>query len=86
MSFYMITYGLAEIEAVYIGRTKEEVILNARPLIDEWHEYTSLTNEEVRELAEAGELEFDLVQIDAAWPGAKWDIAEMIALYEGRKA
>lgn len=82
MSFYMITYGLTEIEAIYIGRTADEVIANARPLIDQWHEYASLTDEEVRDLAEADEFEFDLVVIDAPWPGANWDIAEMAALYK----
>jgi hypothetical protein len=82
MSFYMITDGLTEIEMIYIGRTAEEAIANARPLIDQWHEYASMTDEEVREIAEADDCEFDLVEIDAPWPGENWDMAEMVALYE----
>lgn len=82
MSFYMITDGLPEIEAIYIGRTTDEVIASARPLIDQWREYASLTDEEVRDLAEADDCEFDLVEIDAPWPGVDWDMAEMVALYK----
>lgn len=78
----MITYGLAEIEAIYIGRTEEEVIANARPLINQWHEYASLTDEEVRELVETEALEFDLVEINALWPGADWSKKDMISLYQ----
>lgn len=85
MSFYMITDGLPEIEAIYIGRTAEEVIANARPLIDQWHEYASLTDEEVRDLVEADGCEFDLVEIDAPWPGADWGMAEMVALYKHQR-
>lgn len=80
----MITNGLPEIDAIYIGRTLEEVIANARSFIDQWHEYASLTDEEVRDFAVVDEcnFEFDLVEINAPWPGNDWDMAEMATLYK----
>lgn len=82
MSFYMITYGQTQIEELYIGETPEKTIQNARELINQWPEYFEISDEEIRELAENGMLEFDLVEIHELWPGNNVKKADMIKLYE----
>lgn len=82
MSFYMITYGQTQIEELYIGETPEKTIQNARELINQWPEYCEISDEEIRELAENGMLEFDLVEIHELWPGSNVKKADMIKLYE----
>ncbi|VVO45957.1 hypothetical protein PS862_00044 [Pseudomonas fluorescens] len=86
MSFFMITYGSTQVEELYIGRTGEEVVARARELIDQWPEYLAMSDEEILELAKAGELEFDLVEIHAPWPGDSIDHHELINIYELQQA
>ncbi|MCO7572617.1 hypothetical protein NJH78_21740 [Pseudomonas chlororaphis] len=86
MSFYMITYGTNQVEELYIGLTEEDVVTSARVLIDQWPEYTVLSNEEVIELVKAGDVEFDLVEIHAPWPGEKPNYQHLVDLYEKQSA
>jgi hypothetical protein len=81
MSFYMITEGMTQIEELFIGKTKEEVVCKARPMIDQFPEYKPLDNEEILELLESEVVEFDLVEIDADWPGDNFNREQLIALY-----
>lgn len=82
MSFYMITYGQTQIDDIYIGETEEAAVASARELIDQWPEYTAASDEEIIELAKAGDLEFDLVEIHAPWPGEKCNRNLLINMYE----
>lgn len=82
MSFYMITYGLTQIEELYIGRTEDEVVASARNFIDQWPEYALMPNEDIIESAKAEELEFDLVEIHAPWPGENPTLKHLINIYE----
>lgn len=82
MSFFMITYGSTQIEDLYIGRTGEEAVGRARELIDQWPEYAAMSDEDVLELAKAEELEFDLVEIHAPWPGESLDHFQLVNIYE----
>ncbi|ETD37981.1 hypothetical protein [Pseudomonas chlororaphis] len=86
MSFYMVTYGATQIEELYIGLTEEDVVTSARVLIDQWPEYAALSNEEVIEMARSGEVEFDLVEIHAPWPGENASHHHLIGLYEKQHA
>jgi len=85
MSFYMITYGLTQIEELYIGRTEEEAVANARRLIDQWPEYAAISDDEIIELAKADELEFDLIKIHSLWPGENLDYKQLINIYESQQ-
>jgi len=85
MSFYMITYGLTQIEELYIGRTEEEAVANARGLIDQWPEYAAISDDEIIELAKADELEFDLIKIHSLWPGENLDYKQLINIYESQQ-
>lgn len=82
MSFFMITYGSTQIEEFYIGRTDTEVLARSRDFIDHWPEYAAMPNEEILELLRAEELEFDLVEIHAPWPGEDFDHEQLVNLYE----
>nr|WP_059391538.1 hypothetical protein [Pseudomonas toyotomiensis] len=82
MTFYMITYGMTQIEELYVGGTAEEVVANARELIDQWPEYAALSDEELVELAVSDNLEFDLVKIHAPWPSENSSREQLISLYE----
>lgn len=82
MSFYMITYGQTQVEKFYIGKTQGEVVKNARELIDQWWEYSDLTDDEIIEMAESDQFEFDLVEINAEWSSHKNNEKYLIALYE----
>ncbi|MBK5538459.1 hypothetical protein JFV28_17995 [Pseudomonas sp. TH05] len=84
MSFYMITYGMTQIEDLFIGETKENTVANARELIDQWPEYAELSDEEIVELAKSEQTEFDLVEINAPWPIDGTNRSHLIALYEQR--
>lgn len=81
MSFYMITYGYTQIEKLYIGKTQEEVISNARELINEWPEYVILSDEEIIEMATSDQCEFDLVKINDKWPSTNCNHKYLAALY-----
>ena len=82
MSFYMITYGMTQIEEIFVGETEENTVANARELIDQWPEYVVLSDEEIVELAKSEQMEFDLVEINAPWPIDTTDRSHLIALYE----
>ncbi|AZF03105.1 hypothetical protein [Pseudomonas sp. R5-89-07] len=82
MSFYMITYGTAQIEELFIGETEESTVANARELIDQWPEYAELSDEEIVELAKSEQTEFDLLEIHAPWPVDGTSRSHLIALYE----
>jgi len=82
MSFYMITYGMTQIEELFIGETEKNTVANARELIDQWPEYAVLADEEIVELARSGQMEFDLVEIHATWPVGGASRSHLIALYE----
>lgn len=82
MSFFMITYGSTQVEELYIGRTDEEAVTRARELIDQWPEYAAMSNEEILDLAKAEELEFDLVEIHAPWPGESLNHHQLVNIYE----
>lgn len=82
MSFFMITYGSTQIEDLFIGRTDGEAVVNARGFINQWPEYAAMSDEEVLELAKADELEFDLVEIHAPWPGERLDQHQLVSIYE----
>lgn len=68
MSFYIITYGNTQINEIYAGPTKYAAAEAARGLIDQWPEYRGLEDKEIIELAEDGQLEFDLVKIPEEFP------------------
>jgi hypothetical protein len=82
MSFFMITYGLTQIEEIYIGRTGGDAVSIARELIDQWPEYALMSDEEIRELALSDELEFDLIEIHAQWPGDNLNLQQLSDIYE----
>ncbi|MGQ7857815.1 hypothetical protein ACUN0G_00565 [Pseudomonas sp. 32A] len=82
MSFYMITYGMTQIEELFVGETEENAVANARELIDQWPEYAELSDQEVVDLAKSGQMEFDLVEIHAPWPIDDANRSHLIALYE----
>ncbi|WP_325918935.1 hypothetical protein [Pseudomonas frederiksbergensis] len=86
MSFYMITYGHTRIEELYIGKTEDAAVSNARGLIDQWPEYAALTDEEIIKLAKNGDAEFDLVEIHAAWPNTNHSQEQLIAIYEQQQS
>jgi transcriptional regulator with XRE-family HTH domain len=79
--FYMITEGPYQINHVFIGRTKNEVVTKARAMIDKWPEYEEMDNDKIIEMLEQDEAEFDLVKINARWPGEDFDRDYVIALY-----
>lgn len=81
MPFYMITEGRTEIEELFIGRTKEEVVRKARHMIDQFPEYQPMNDEERLELLESDVVDFDLVEIKADWPGGHFNREQLIALY-----
>ena len=82
MSFYVITEGCSQVEHIFVGRTKDEVINNARTMIDQFHEYKVMDNEEIIQGCDRGDIaEFDLVEIDADWPGENFNREEVISLY-----
>lgn len=68
MSFFMITEGATQIEQLFIGKTRDEVVQNARPMINRWSEYECLEDQEIIELVELEDTEFDLVEIQGDWP------------------
>ena len=82
MSFYMITYGMTQIEEIFVGETEENTVANARELIDQWPEYAVLSDEEIVELAKSEQMEFDLVEINAPWPTDRTNRSHLITLYE----
>ena len=81
MSFYMIAEVTSQISRVYVGKTEEEVVTAARELINQWHEFALLTDEEIIELTKSENMEFDLIEIHAAWPGNDCSNEKLIALY-----
>ena len=82
MSFFMITYGSTQVEELYIGRTDEEAVTRARELIDQWPEYAEMSDNEILILAKSEDLEFDLVEIDAPWPGENLEHQQLVNIYE----
>lgn len=82
MSFYMITYGMTQIEELFVGETEENAVENAREIIDQWPEYAELSDQEVVDLVKSGQMEFDLVEIHAPWPIDDANRSHFIALYE----
>ncbi len=46
MHYYIISEGRYEIEHIYFGATKDEVVEKVRPMINRW-EYKAMGNEEV---------------------------------------
>ncbi|MNJ23783.1 hypothetical protein D3C77_181780 [compost metagenome] len=82
MSFFMITYGSTQVEELYIGKTDIEVVARAREFIDQWPEYAAMPDDEILELLIADELEFDLVEIYAPWPGEDFDYNQLVNIYE----
>lgn len=82
MHYYMITEGLTQVEEIFFGETKEEVVDKARKLINQWPEYAACENEEIIELAEAGKTEFDLVKIKGPLPTLNTSKEELISIYE----
>lgn len=82
MSFYMITYGFSQVEKIYIAETQEEVVAQARELINGWPEYAVLPDDEIIEMATSDQCEFDLVKINAKWPGQDCNRKYLLDLYE----
>lgn len=81
MHYYMITYGRSpQIEDIFVGKTKEIVVQNSRAMINAWPEYIYWSDGEIIEMAEAGELEFDLVKIKGAIPAVTTK-SSLIAIY-----
>lgn len=80
MEFYIITYGLCQIEEIYAGETELAVIQAARPMINQWSEYRNMKDEEIRELAKNGKTEFDLVKIPEAYCD-NYDREKLIKIY-----
>lgn len=84
MSYYMITEGLTQIDEIFFGETKDDVVEKARSLINKWPEYAALENEEIIEYAEAGTTEFDLVKIIGEIPKPEVSKKELISIYESQ--
>jgi hypothetical protein len=82
MHHYIITYGITQLEEIFFGETKENVVENARHLINQWPEYKELENQEIIELSEAGNMEFDLVKIKGSLPAPNTSKEKLIATYE----
>jgi hypothetical protein len=80
--FYMITDGMTQIEASFVGTTPEDVIERAREYINEYPEYRDFDNEEILEMLLNDQLEFDLVQIQKAWQGYELSKEVVRDLYE----
>lgn len=72
-----------QVEEIYFGQTKEQVIESARQLIVQWPEYAELTDQEIIELIDAGRIfEFDLVEIEEEFPQHLITKKELIEIYE----
>lgn len=84
MHYYMITYGRVQVEEIFFGETKMCVIKKARTMIDSWPEYAGVENEEILELAEEDELEFDLVKIKGNLPLETVSKEELIDIYQSQ--
>lgn len=82
MSFYIITEGAYQIEEIFWGRTKREVVYKARSMINQWPEYVGYDYQEIIDLAEAGRMEFDLVEVEGDIPSPSVTKAELISIYE----
>lgn len=80
--YYMITWGLTQVEEAYVGTDPEDVIERARPLINKWPEYKHLETEELLELLLSDECEFDMVQIQCEWQGYELSKDVISDLYE----
>lgn len=80
MPFYIITYGSSQIEDIYAGPTEIAVVQTARKLIDRWPEYRCMEDQEISELAQAGETEFDLVKIPESFTD-NYSREELIRIY-----
>ncbi len=68
MSFYIVSNGASRIEDIFAGKTPEDVVQAARSMINQWPEYIDIDDDEIIELAEAGDIEFDLVEIPEDFP------------------
>lgn len=84
MSYYMITEGVPHIKEIFFGETKEDVVEKARAMINKWSAYAKLENEEIIEYAEAGETEFDLVEITGSLPEPTESKENLISIYESQ--
>ncbi|MCV6612226.1 MAG: hypothetical protein OIF55_15755 [Amphritea sp.] len=84
MHYYMITEGLTQIDEIFFGETKNDVVEKARSLINQWPEYAALENEEIIEYAEEGRTEFDLVEIVGSIPKPETSKKELISIYQSQ--
>jgi len=82
MSFYLITYGITNIEKAYLGETEIGVVDNARPLINQWPEYAQMDNDEILEILHEDDAEFDIVKVNADWPGDDANLEILNHLYD----
>lgn len=81
---YMISEGICEIENIFFGKTKEEVIEKARAMTNQWPEYVELEDKDIIESAEAGRMEFDLVRIRGSLPSPEISKQALIAIYDSQ--
>lgn len=84
MYCYIISEGKHEIEHIFFGATKDEVVEKARPMINEWWEYKAMNNEEIIDFAENNETEFDLVKIKGKLPKEDISKEELVIIYNSR--
>lgn len=81
MSYFMIVYGISRITDIYLGKTKEDVFVSAKKLVSGFQEYDGLEIEELIEMAEDDELEFDMVEMQGNYPGEGLSKKVLIDLY-----
>ncbi|WP_444910217.1 hypothetical protein [Microbulbifer sp. TRSA005] len=84
MSYFVMTEGIYKIDEIFFGATKDELVEKARDMIDQWPEYIEMETDEIIEMAEAGNAEFDLVEMSGPMPSQDISKAELISLYESQ--
>jgi hypothetical protein len=77
----MIVYGISRIRDIYLGKTKEDVLVSAKSLVNGFQEYDGLEIEELIEMAVNDELEFDLVEMQGRFPCEDLSKEALIDLY-----
>lgn len=85
MAFFMTSYGLHKIEKAFVGKTKEDVVKQARQAINQFPEYRELSAAELVDFMVYDRCEFDMVRVDAEWPGYDAALSTLSALYENQK-
>ena len=75
---------MTQVERIFYGSTKEEVIDNARKMINQWHEYVDLDYKDIIEQAETGKMEFDLVEIKGQLPPTGVSKKHLIEVYQNQ--